>query len=324
MAGSNPYAIAFHFYWARKSLRYNAGVTIIRFADGLIKKDSAPVDFQGGRDTVYTGMFGLAQHGMIIDGWVSTVVDNNGVTKHCSHDEPMKEGAKDLLGWDTLETNDTLVNGAEPGGVEAPSPPPELPADVLRADAESGAAGLRDLLVALGQGQSHGIRLIPGYSHARLALKHRFAGFGIPFLAPEGYGTQAFHTRYLALLKALLITKTREQARGEDRQPAKNDDSQTNGDTSCTTPNVDATIIGSPVKPDYPALAAGATGVTQVKVKLDSHGRVMEASVYNSSGNHWIDIAAVAAAGQNKFSPEIRNCHATSGSSIVPEEVTGQ
>ncbi len=55
------------------------------------------------------------------------------------------------------------------------TPAPVLPAQVVSAEAESGAAGLRDLLVALGQGQSHGIRSIPAYARARLELKNRFA-----------------------------------------------------------------------------------------------------------------------------------------------------
>jgi TonB family protein len=95
---------------------------------------------------------------------------------------------------------------------------------------------------------------------------------------------------------------------------------------ACPNENGDAAISGAAVQPDYPAEAreAGATGVTQVKVTLNSRGAVTDAWVYKSAGNPDLDKAAILAATATKYTPEIVNCHPISGSYIYRAEFTGE
>ncbi|HMD01338.1 MAG TPA: energy transducer TonB [Candidatus Baltobacteraceae bacterium] len=94
---------------------------------------------------------------------------------------------------------------------------------------------------------------------------------------------------------------------------------------ACAQPHVDATVT-RPVEPDYPELAKqqSLTGVTQVKVTLSETGAVQGTDVYKSSGSSLLDRAAIAAAKQSSYSPEIDNCVKQAGSYIFRAEFTSQ
>ncbi len=64
-----------------------------------------------------------------------------------------------------------------------------------------------------------------------------------------------------------------------------------------------------------PTIAASQniTGVTAVRVTLDRRGTLTGASVLGSSGNPWLDRAALSAARLSRFTPEMRNCERVGG-----------
>ncbi|MGB8205592.1 MAG: energy transducer TonB, partial [Candidatus Baltobacteraceae bacterium] len=94
---------------------------------------------------------------------------------------------------------------------------------------------------------------------------------------------------------------------------------------ACAQPHVDATVT-RPVEPDYPDIARqqGATGTVQVKVTLTATGAVAGASVYRGSGNASLDNAAVKAAEQSSYTPEIEDCQPIAGSYLFRADFTGQ
>jgi protein TonB len=94
---------------------------------------------------------------------------------------------------------------------------------------------------------------------------------------------------------------------------------------ACAQPHVDA-IVTRAADPEYPELARqqGVTGVTQVRVTLTETGGVSDAEVYKSSGNPLLDRAAVTAAKESSYSPEIDNCVKVSGSYLFRAEFAGQ
>lgn len=67
---------------------------------------------------------------------------------------------------------------------------------------------------------------------------------------------------------------------------------------------------------EYPAIAQlqGAAGETRVRVDLSERGTLRAAAVDRSSGNPWLDKAAVAAVRSLRYSPEVTNCEAVAGS----------
>ena len=93
---------------------------------------------------------------------------------------------------------------------------------------------------------------------------------------------------------------------------------------ACAQPHVDATTT-NPVTPDTPEMAKqqGATGTVQVKVSLDPAGHVVGASVYKSSGSALLDQAAVQAAKQSSYAPEIDNCAKVAGDYIFRADFEG-
>lgn len=84
---------------------------------------------------------------------------------------------------------------------------------------------------------------------------------------------------------------------------------------ACANPNADATATQK-VTPDMPEIARqmGAQGTAQIKVTLDTKGNVTNAAVYKSTNNSALDKAALQAAQQSKYAPEIRDCVPTGGS----------
>jgi TonB family protein len=73
-----------------------------------------------------------------------------------------------------------------------------------------------------------------------------------------------------------------------------------------------------------PAIAAqtGVTGITTVRIALDDRGRVTDESVMGSSGNRWIDQAALRSAQLTRYSAEIRDCQRVAGAYEVIVDFT--
>ena len=76
-----------------------------------------------------------------------------------------------------------------------------------------------------------------------------------------------------------------------------------------------AAAIDHIVEPEYPdeAREASAVGTAIVEVDLDSQGKVTDSSVTTSTGNDALDDAALKAAQQTTYLPEIKACKGLSG-----------
>jgi TonB family protein len=86
----------------------------------------------------------------------------------------------------------------------------------------------------------------------------------------------------------------------------------------CDTP---AAIDGMPFFA-VPAIAAeeGITGLAQVKLDLTSSGSVAGARLYHTSGNAWLDQAALQSARLTRFSAESAGCERVAGSYLYEVE----
>lgn len=95
---------------------------------------------------------------------------------------------------------------------------------------------------------------------------------------------------------------------------------------SCAVPNADAAIKGQAVEPDYPDIARqqGLQGTAQIKVTLSAQGSVTGVTVYKSAGSAALDQAALNAAKQTSYTPEIVNCVPTGGSYLFRADFTNQ
>lgn len=84
---------------------------------------------------------------------------------------------------------------------------------------------------------------------------------------------------------------------------------------SCTVPNQDASVVNK-VDPDYPDAArqVSATGTARIRVDLSPTGTVTNVAVYQSAGNASLDQAAMKAARESTYSPEIVDCQKTAKS----------
>ncbi len=93
---------------------------------------------------------------------------------------------------------------------------------------------------------------------------------------------------------------------------------------ACAQPHVDATTT-NPVSPDTPEMAKqqGLTGTSMVKVSLSATGSVLGATIYKSSGSALLDNAAVQAAKESSYSPEIDNCAKVAGDYIFRADFEG-
>lgn len=86
---------------------------------------------------------------------------------------------------------------------------------------------------------------------------------------------------------------------------------------ACAVRYRDATAT-APSAPDYPEMARqqGAQGVVLITVELNADGSVAEVTVYKSSGNSFLDGAALAAAQRSKYRAEIFRCERIPGTYI--------
>lgn len=93
---------------------------------------------------------------------------------------------------------------------------------------------------------------------------------------------------------------------------------------NCETPNVSAgTIYGA--TPETPSVARvmHLTGTTYVQVDLEADGSIANTSVSKSSGTPLLDRAALQAARESTFRPEIRGCAPVAGSYIFVVDFPG-
>ena len=82
---------------------------------------------------------------------------------------------------------------------------------------------------------------------------------------------------------------------------------------ACSAPDVAARAIDT-VAPQAPPDSQGQQAQTKVRVDLDASGSVTGASVYATSGDQLLDMAAVRAAKASRYAPEERNCKNIPGS----------
>ena len=87
--------------------------------------------------------------------------------------------------------------------------------------------------------------------------------------------------------------------------------------TRCATDR--AAGFADPAFSDEPRIARemGIVGETQIRVDLEPTGRLHSADVLVSSGNRWLDGAALFTARTLRYLPEVRNCAGVAGSYAV-------
>lgn len=81
----------------------------------------------------------------------------------------------------------------------------------------------------------------------------------------------------------------------------------------CSAPYVAASVTNA-VPAEAPEAAEGQTGVAQVKVNLSDTGAVLAVSIYATTGNTFLDSAALRAARQSSYRAETRDCMPVGGS----------
>lgn len=78
-----------------------------------------------------------------------------------------------------------------------------------------------------------------------------------------------------------------------------------------------ASIDGNPFF-EMPTIAAeqGVSGVSLVRIDLTSAGSLASERLYSSSGNRWLDAAALLSARMTRYTSETANCRHIAGSYI--------
>ncbi|HKU66409.1 MAG TPA: TonB family protein [Candidatus Baltobacteraceae bacterium] len=66
---------------------------------------------------------------------------------------------------------------------------------------------------------------------------------------------------------------------------------------------------------EVPHIAAdqGATGTAQVKIRLTAAGELAASEMFSSSGNPWLDNAALLSARMTRYTAEVANCERVGG-----------
>jgi TonB family protein len=82
--------------------------------------------------------------------------------------------------------------------------------------------------------------------------------------------------------------------------------------TSCNK----AAALSEEMYVDVPdiAILQGVTGTSLVRIDLTAKGTLAGEALFASSGNPWLDRAALASPKMARFTPEIVNCSAVGGS----------
>lgn len=84
--------------------------------------------------------------------------------------------------------------------------------------------------------------------------------------------------------------------------------------TACASANIPAQVIGDAFF-QMPTIAAeqGISGTTTVQIALNAKGGLVSHRIFASSGNPWLDGAALQSARMTRFAPETRNCERVGG-----------
>jgi TonB family protein len=88
--------------------------------------------------------------------------------------------------------------------------------------------------------------------------------------------------------------------------------------STCKTQAAPA-AISVPVPVDYPDIAAeqNRSGTAVIQVDLADTGAIRVATIFESSGNQFLDRAAILAARQQTYSPQIVGCQPVGGSYLI-------
>ena len=84
--------------------------------------------------------------------------------------------------------------------------------------------------------------------------------------------------------------------------------------TACASPNMPAQVAGDAFF-QMPTIAAeqGVAGSATVKIALNANGSLLSHEIFASSGNAWLDRAALQSARMTRFSAETRDCERVGG-----------
>lgn len=82
---------------------------------------------------------------------------------------------------------------------------------------------------------------------------------------------------------------------------------------ACASPNVPARVAEAFVQAPTIALEQGVSGTATVRIELDAKGGLRSHALAGSSGNPWLDAAALQSARMTRFASETRDCKAVGG-----------
>jgi TonB family protein len=205
-----------------------------------------------------------------------------------------------------------------------PPPPPSV-APPWESRYNGDRDGALQMLLDLGKDHERGLSVSNPWewNRRRAILKHSLLKFGLPFVAPELYGSAAFHNGVATIVR-LNQKVARERRRLAAAAAAR--EAILHPKPRCAEPNKDAAIVGAGADAEYPdsAREQGAVGTTQVRVSLDAAGRVEDVTVYKSSGNPELDKSALVAAAATHYSAQRVNCVSQAGSFLYRVDFTGQ
>jgi TonB family protein len=93
--------------------------------------------------------------------------------------------------------------------------------------------------------------------------------------------------------------------------------------TNCAAAFAPAAVTAA-APAELPEIAAGQNvdGVSEVRIVLDRSGRLANHSVLASSGNYWLDQAALRAARQSRYRAEVRDCAPVGGTYALVVDFT--
>jgi TonB family protein len=132
---------------------------------------------------------------------------------------------------------------------------------------------------------------------------------------------RALATAIVPLTLALAFAAPRSDAATIVLRPLQ-DHAVTAVNTRCARADVPAAIATAFFS--VPEIARGmhATGESLVRIDLDARGKLRTASMARSSGNPWLDRAAMDSAHLSRYRPEVRDCSAIGGTYLVAVIVT--
>ncbi len=92
--------------------------------------------------------------------------------------------------------------------------------------------------------------------------------------------------------------------------------------TSCRQPDAPAAIDAAFFQVPEIARGTHTSGESLVRIDLDAGGRLRGASMHHSSGNRWLDLAAMESARLSSYRPEVQNCVHVGGSYLIAVDIT--